>query len=215
MVQVVGAREIEPQQLKDFFALQEVSDRAFFSEWWDNLPQPTDLERQSLDKIEAGYFNLIRYPPLLEKTIQIAVVSPILFLAGCFLSPFRVKTEESIEISSQDGDFIVRGSIDILLLKDGLWLAIVESKRADYSIEAALPQLLAYMLAQPEQDSSGSLRRDRPSFGLIATGGEFLFVKLVHGESPRYGTSTLFALRNKRERDIYNAYSVLKRLMDL
>ncbi|NJM56302.1 MAG: restriction endonuclease subunit R [Synechococcales cyanobacterium RU_4_20] len=207
MVQVVGAREVEPKQLKAFFQLEEVQDRAFFPEWVEDLPELGDRERDFLNQVEAGYFNFLQSPPLLEKTIQLSVVSPILFLAGCFLPPFKVITEESIEIFDADGDFIVRGSIDILLLRDDLWLAIIESKKASFSVEAGLPQLLCYMLAQPEPE--------RPSFGVLMTGGEFLFVKLVNGEAPRYATSTLFALRNKRNRDIYDAFSVLKQLMQL
>ena len=47
---------------------------------------------------------------------------------------------------------------------------IIESKRVIYSVEAGLPQLLAYLMANPHQN--------QPNYGMLTNGSEFLFVKL-------------------------------------
>jgi hypothetical protein len=92
------------------------------------------------------------------------------------------------------------------VLKDQLWLMVIESKRVSFSIEAGLAQILAYMLANPN--------RDRPSYGMIATGGSFIFVKLLNGESPRYATSDLFGISN-RTNNLHDVLRILKRLSQI
>lgn len=67
MVQVLQARDATLRDLIDRFGLQRVQDSQFFHEWQESLPEITELERQYLDKVKAGYLNLIEYPPLLEK----------------------------------------------------------------------------------------------------------------------------------------------------
>jgi hypothetical protein len=206
MVQVIAAREISVEDLQTRFQLEEVIDRDFFPEWYGDRQDLSDSERQFLDKIRDGFVNLRSHPPLLEKAVQIAVLGPLLFLANCYLPPFYIHTEESIEIASQDGDLIVRGNIGILLLKDQLWVAAIESKRAEFSVEAGLTQLLVYMMANP--------RADRPTYGLVSTGGEFLFVKLVRGEISRYSTSDQFVLR-RQTNELYDVFGILQRLLSL
>jgi hypothetical protein len=206
MVRVIAAREASIEDLQTHFQLEEVTDREFFSEWRLGLSGLSEAERQFLDKIRDGFVNLRSHPPLLEKAVQIAVLGPLLFLANCYLPPFYIHTEESIEIASQDGDLIVRGNIDILLLKDQLWVAAIESKRAEFSVEAGLTQLLVYMMANPQID--------RPTYGLVTTGGEYLFVKLVRGEISRYGTSDQFVLR-RQANELYDVFEILQRLLSL
>jgi hypothetical protein len=209
MVQVIAAREAKITDLQTHVQLEEVTDRDFFPEWRGgtaNLAHLTEGERQFLDKIRDGFVHLRAHPPLLEKAVQIAVLGPLLFLANCYLPPFYIHTEESIEITSQDGDLIVRGNIDILLLKDEIWVAAIESKKTEFSVEAGLSQLLVYMLANP--------RPDRPTYGLITTGGEYLFVKLVQGEINRYATSDQFVLR-RQTNELYEVFGILQHLLRL
>lgn len=203
MVQVLQVRDATLRDLIDNFGLQRAQDSQFFREWQENLPEVTELERQYLDKVKAGYLNLIEYPPLLEKTIQFSIVSPILFLADFFLPPFRICAEESSEISDEDDEVAIRGQIDILLLKEQFWLLVIESKRAFFSIEAGLAQLLSYMLANPN--------KDQPGFGMITTGGSFTFVKLTHGKVPQYSTSKIFELRNPGN-ELYDVFQILKQV---
>ena len=206
MVQVLQARDATLRDLIDGFGLQRVQSSQFFQEWQENLPKVTDLEKQYLDEVKSGYLNLIEYPPLLEKTIQFSIVSPILFLGGFFLPPFRIRAEESIDISDENEEVSIRGQIDILLLKEQFWLLVIESKRAFFSIEAGLAQLLAYMLANPQ--------KEQPGFGMITTGGSFTFVKLIRDRVPQYSTSRIFELRNPGN-ELYDVFQILKRMSQL
>ncbi|MEH1822295.1 MAG: hypothetical protein V7L31_25000 [Nostoc sp.] len=44
-----------------------------------------------------------------------------------------------------DEDVIIKGRIDTLVLKEQLWVMIIESKRASFSVEQGLAQILAYL----------------------------------------------------------------------
>ena len=148
MVQTLQAQAVNLRDLIDKFGIQLVEDEQFFREWQDDLPEITDLDRQLLDKVKAGYINLLNYPPLLENAIRMAVLDPMLFIGDFYLSPFYVKGEKSVEIVSEDKGTIIRGNIDTLVLKDQFWVMVIESKKDEFSIEAGLAQILAYMLGK-------------------------------------------------------------------
>lgn len=215
MVQIIQAKVITLRDLITKFDIQLVRDEQFFREWQDNLPEATDLERQLLDRVQAGYFNLLNYPPLLENAIKMAVLSPLLYSADFYLAPFHIRSEKSVEISEEDEGITIQGKIDVLVLKEQLWVMVIESKKASFSIEAGLAQILAYMLANPnpDQPSRGSALC-LPCFGMITTGGSFIFVKLVKGETKQYATSKVFELRNPGN-DLYSVFSILKGLGQL
>ena len=206
MVQTIQAKNVTLEELQTLFGLQLIRDDDFFREWQDELPEITDFQTRQLDQIKAGYFNLLEHPPLLEKTISLSIVSPLLFTGEFYLQPFYIKPEKSVEISEEDEGVIIKGSLDTLVLKGQLWLMVIESKRVSFSIESGLAQILAYMLGNPNPE--------KPSYGMIATGGSFIFVKLVNGESPRYGTSNIFEIRNPGN-ELYDVLRILKRLTQL
>ena len=158
MVQTIQAKNVTLRSLIDDFGLQLVRDDQFFREWRDNLSDVSNSEKQYLDRIIDGFINLLDYPPLLEDVIRMSVVDPILFLGGFYLPPFHVRSEPSIEIQTEDEGIIITGSLDTLVLKDHLWVLVVESKRASYSVAAGLAQILAYMLASPNSE------REHPTF---------------------------------------------------
>jgi hypothetical protein len=188
------------------FGIQLVEDEQFFWEWQDNLPEITHFDTQLLDKVKSGFVNLLNYPPLLEDVVRMAVLDPILFIGDFYLAPFYVKSEESVDIISDDEGVIIKGKIDTLVLKDQLWVMVVESKKAAFSIEEGLAQILAYMLGNPHPE--------KPSFGMITTGGSFVFVKLVKGEVPQYALSKVFITRNPGN-ELYEVLKILKRLSQL
>ncbi|BAZ29885.1 type I restriction enzyme R protein N terminus [Cylindrospermum sp. NIES-4074] len=177
MTQTIQAKDINLRYLIDNFNIELVLDNQFFREWQEDLPEITDLDKQLLDKVKTGYFNLLNYPPLLEDVVRMAIVDPILFIGDFYLAPFYVKSEEPIDIAVPDEDVIIKGRMDTLVLQNRLWVMIIESKKASFSIEEGLAQILAYMLGNPYVD--------QPSFGMIATGSEFIFVKLnlIHLEN--------------------------------
>lgn len=201
MVQTISAKDISLHELRTIFKLELVEDDQFFREWQDDLPAITDSEQQKLDRIKASYLNLIEYPPMLENTVKMVVLAPLLDLADFFLSPFHVKSEKSIEIAEEDEGVIIKGQMDILVVREQLWFMVIEAKKAAFSIEEGLPQILAYMMATPHPQ--------KPVFGMICTGSSFIFIKLVLGEISQYSTSNLFDLRN-RGNDLYSVLKVLK-----
>jgi hypothetical protein len=207
MVQTIKAQNIDLRYLIDNFNLRLNQDEQFFREWQENLPELTDIEKQLLDQVKASYFNLIQYPPLLENVIKLTIISPILFVGKFYLSPFSIKAEKSIDIIEEEDDGrAIEGKIDILLLKEKLWVTVIESKKLAFSVDEGLPQILTYMLADPHPET--------PSFGMIATGANFAFVKLVRGETPHYATSAEYSLRNPGN-DLYQVLRILKRLSEV
>lgn len=205
-MQTVQAKEINLRYLIDRFGIQLVEDNQLFREWQENLPEISDLDKQLLDKVKAGYINLLNYPPLLEDVVRMAVLDPILFISDFYLYPFYVKSEEPIEIAIEDEEVIIKGRIDTLILKDQLWVMVIESKKAAFSIEEGLAQILAYMLASPNTD--------QPCFGMITTGGSFVFIKLIKGNQPQYALSKVFITRNPGN-ELYSVLSIIKRLCQL
>ncbi len=205
MVQAIQAKNVTLRTLIDGFGICLVEDSAFFLEWKQNLPEVSDLDKQQLDRIKAGFVNLLEYMPLLEGVIRMSVVDPLLFLVGFYLPPFYVRSEPSIQIQTEDEGIIITGSLDALVLKNKLWVLVVESKRASYSVEAGLAKILAYMLASPNQN--------QPCYGMISSGGSFMFVKLVKGNPPQYAVSKLFGIRESG--DLYNVFAILKRFGEL
>lgn len=206
MVQTIQSQEVNLRYLLDNFSLELVRDEEFFREWQYDLPEISDLEKELLNQVQEGYFNLLQNPPFLEDIVRMAIVDPVLFIGKFFLHPYHIRSEESINLELADKEVIIRGRIDALVLKEKLWVMIIESKRAEFSIEAGLAQLLTYLLASPHVK--------HPNYGLIVTGGSFIFVKLVNTEIPQYATSKMFAIRNPGN-ELFDVLRILKRLSEI
>ncbi len=207
MVQTLQAQAIDLRYLIDNFGIELVTDSDFFPEWQEDLPEVSDFDQQLLDRVKAGFINLLEYPPLLEDVVRMAVLDPILFVGGFFLEPFYIRSEYSVELVTEDEGILVKGKIDALVLKEQFWVMVIESKRITYSTEAGLPQLLAYMLSNPHGQ--------KLSYGMITTGGTFVFVKLLRGERPRYALSKGFRTRDPGENQLYQVLSIFRHLSQL
>ena len=202
MIQTIAAKKVKLHDLKRKFGLKQNHENSFFTEWTEGLPETTEAEKATLDRIKRNYLYLLEYP-VMESIVKMVVLSPLLDLAGFYEPPFRVDGERNIEVMAEDEDEVIRGSIDVLVIQEQLWVTTIEAKNSEFSITKAIPQTLAYMLATPEQEAS--------SFGVVMNGSEFLFLKLVRAETTQYATSNLFSLLN-RGNDLYQVLSVLKRL---
>jgi PD-(D/E)XK nuclease superfamily len=203
MINTIPAENITLEQLREFFGLELVEDN-LFPEWQSNLPELSNQEKELLNQIKAGYINLRNYPPFLENTVNTVVLSPLLFIGKFYLPPFHIKLEKSVDVETEDKETQVKGRIDILLLNDKLWVTVIESKQVAYSVEAGLDQLLAYMLAAPHNEV----------YGMVTSGGSFMFVKLIKGNIPRYATSDIFDVRN-RGNELYDVLQILKKLSEI
>ncbi|MBD2776218.1 restriction endonuclease subunit R [Iningainema tapete] len=204
MTNTIAAENITLEQLISLFGLELVETEDFFSEWQDNLPELTLQEKELLNQVKAGYINLRNYPPLLENTVNTVVLSPLLFIGKFYFPPFHIKLEKSVEVETEDNQTKVKGRIDVLLLNDKFSVTVIESKQVAYSVEAGLDQILAYMLAAPSQQV----------YGMITSGGSFMFVKLVKSNPPMYGTSDIFDVRN-RGNELHDVMRILKRLSQI
>jgi predicted type IV restriction endonuclease len=201
MAQTITADKVTLYDLEHRFQLQQTENPSFFPEWQVNLPVLTKTEQQRLVRVRAIVANLERRS-VLENTVKLAVVAPLLDLSGLFLPPFYVSTEDSVEIEAADESMVVRGRIDILVLQDQLWVLAIESKRAEFSPKVGIPQILSYMLAAP----NGNL----PRYGLVTNGTDFVFLKLMVQEIPCYARSRQFVLG--QDNDLERVLQILKHL---
>lgn len=139
--------------------------------------------------------------------MKMAVLAPLLYLADFFLPPFSLQSEVATPFSIADEDVTIEGKIDILVLHEQLWVLLIDAKRAAASIEVGLPQLLSSLLTSPDTT--------RPVYGMITTGGCFVFLKLLRGSGDAsYALSRIFEMRNPGN-DLYTVLAVLKRLQHL
>ena len=186
------------------FGLSYRSDPGFFVEWRTEFPPLTTAEQQRLDLIKQRYLYHRQFGHLLEGGVNFIVIAPLLELAGFYDAPFRLRSEASIRIELEDDDDkIYQGRIDSLIVQEKLWIVLVEAKRTSFSIDVALPQALAYMVANPAPES--------PTFGMVSNGAYSIFLKL-YGQ--QYGFSDDFSL-NRQQNELHRVLQILNHLKTL
>ena len=202
MVQTVPATEATLYQLKQALGLSKSQDLEFFTEWQTSGTDINQAERVLLDRVQTNFLALMEDPPMLENSVKMVVLAPLLDICGFYRKPFKIETETSTQIEMQDEGITIRGRIDVLVMKDRLWLLVIESKRSDFAVSRAIPQALSYMLSNPS---------NQPNFGLITNGHEFLFLKTELQPTAIYDNSRLFSLLNPQN-ELYSVIQILKLL---
>jgi hypothetical protein len=185
------------------FNLSRTEDEAFFPEWQMTLPELSAVEKFALDDLRRRYLYQRSEGQLLEGTVTLLLASPLLAIAGFYDPPFRVRAEESVQLRLDDGEEVLQGRIDVLVLLNRFWVVVLESKKTALSVWAALPQTLAYLMANPQPE--------QPSFGIVTNGDDILFVKLVQTEQRYYSLSRIFAPFTSSG-ELYGALQVLKHI---
>lgn len=185
------------------FNLSRTEDETFFSEWQSNLLELSMPEQIALNELRRRYLYQRSEGQLLEGTVTLLLASPLLTIAGFYDPPFRLRAEESVQLTLSDGEEVLQGRIDILVLVNQLWVVALESKKTALSVWTALPQTLAYLMANPQPE--------QPSFGLMTNGDEIVFVKLMQCSPRRYALSRVFAPFTSNL-ELYQALQVLKRI---
>ncbi len=202
MVEILQANRITLVQLAEDFGLIADTSGTAFPEWQTSMPELTAREIETVEEIKQEYLHLARYD-LLEPVVKLVILSPLLKLAGFYRPPFYIAAEKSIDLISQDGELTVRGQIDILVFQPKFWVILIEAKRSYYSLRAAIPQTLAYMMGQ-----------DQPvSFGFVTNGSEFQFLKLTNQDGWEYSLSHTFAI--DRNNDLQQVAQILRHLGQL
>ena len=198
MVQSKPAKSVKLADLREWFGLQRVEADGFFEEWLKDLPELALGELERLAQVRRHYLYLLEYP-VMEGVVKMVVLSPLLELAGFYDAPFRVSGETEIRVTAQDEGEVIHGNIDILVLQQQFWITVIEAKNSELALSKAVPQALSYMMAAPNTD--------RPGYGLVMNGSEFLFLKLDRrSEDPIYAQSDIFSLLNRG----YNLIGVLQ-----
>lgn len=185
------------------FDLLRTEDDTFFFEWQTDLPELSTTERSDLDVMRQRYLYQRSEGQLLEGTVTLLMASPLLGIAGFYDPPFLVKAEESIQIQIADSEEVLQGRIDVLVLKGGFWVVVLESKKTALSVWAALPQTLAYLMANPNSE--------RPSFGMVTNGDDIFFIKLSQQPQRLYSLSRVFAPFTSKH-ELQAALKVLKQI---
>ena len=185
------------------FELLRTEDDAFFFEWQTDLPELSAAETAELDVMRQRYLYQRSEGQLLEGTVTLLMASPLLSIAGFYDPPFLVEAEESPQIQIADSEEFLKGRIDVLVLKGGFWVVVLESKKTALSVWTALPQTLAYLMANPNTD--------RPSFGMVTNGDDIFFVKLSQQPQHLYSLSRVFAPFTSKY-ELQAALKVLKQI---
>jgi hypothetical protein len=185
------------------FGLSRSELKDFFTEWYDQLPEMDSSDRANLEVLWRRYIYHRSSGHLLESTVMLLLVSPLLTITGLYDPPFLLKAEESVLIEIADSEESLQGRIDVLVLRDRIWIIVLESKKTMLSVWSALPQTLAYLMASPNGD--------RPTFAMLTNGDDVVFVKL---EGKQYAMSQVLSpLVNQGELEV--AWRVLRKIAEI
>jgi hypothetical protein len=194
------------RDIQDKLGLQRTDNPEFFPEYRDPLPQPTNQEILALNRLAQQYLAYLEEGEVSEGTLNIILLSPLLDTLGLCDPPYRIRGETWVEVQTQvdteAGKITLEGRIDALTVQDDFWLVVIEGKRGGFNVLRAVPQAIAYMAATPHPN--------RPIFGLVTNGYDYLFVKLEGGE---FALSHNFTLLSEADSNLLRVAQVLKYLV--
>jgi hypothetical protein len=182
----------------------------FFLEWQQDLPELDSAAKVMLDRTRQRFRYHREAGQVTEGMVNAIVVSPLLEIAGFYDPPFRLRAEQSIELETVQADDlrsvanhrVLRGRIDFLVMQDGFWQVVIESKETTFDIEVGIPQLLTYMMAAPSQQAA--------LFGMVTNGSSFVFVKLDRAQA-QYDFSDVYTMLS-RANPLYPVVQILQGL---
>jgi hypothetical protein len=124
------------------------------------------------------------------------VVSPLLDLAGFYQPPFSIRAEVSTKLVATEENQSFIGRIDVLVVKQNLWVLVIESKQSRFDVTSGIPQALSYMLSQPVNNESN---QDKSRFAMVTNGREVIFLKLNSLQLPVYVQSKVYQVIETEE----------------
>lgn len=209
MVQTVGITKAitNLNEAHDKFNLSQTADTQFFTEWFEDLPEITDSEKEFLNRLKNRYLYYAADGEITEGTIDRIMVSPLLDLIGLFDLPFKIRGERFVKVEIDNGDTVLEGFIDAVVVQNQFWVVVIEEKRFNVNVLQALPQTLAYMMANPNSEM--------PGFGMITTGDDYIFIKL-NQQVRQYALSNKFtAISRDENNNLFRVLRVIKRITGL
>ena len=190
--------------VEDKFQLLPCTAPTFFREWQDNLPELTELEKAALDRLLVRFTAHRRRGILAEGAVDKLMISPLLDLVVFYEPEYEVRTEESVVFALEGDVEILRGRIDTLIVREQLWILVIEAKRTIMAT-LAMPQALSYMMCNPQPEV--------PSLGLITNGDEFIFLKAIAQPKPLYSASRSYSIFFPTgSQDLVEVFRVLKNI---
>jgi hypothetical protein len=103
------------------FALQRSTDADFFAGLRDELPSLTEIEVSTLARVKQNFLDQLQSRLLIEETVKLVVVSPLLDLAGFYRTPYQIESEVPIELQIPDGsEGMIQGRIETLVVQRSL-----------------------------------------------------------------------------------------------
>lgn len=201
MIQVLQANQLTLRDVKEKFELQHTRDLNFFPAWQQPALSLTEHEKRILDRAQSSFLYLSE-GLVQEPLVKMVVISPLLSVAGFYEKPFLTFAEHTteVEVEVEASEVIIRGRIDVLVVNQNIWVAVIEAKNSQLSLGVGLPQVLAYMASSQQSDQS--------QYGLVTNGTDLEFVKLDI-KTGVHALSKVYSLNNPGN-DLYEAVSVLK-----
>lgn len=199
MIQVRQANQLTLRDVEDKFGVQRTRELEFFTEWQQPTVELSEYDTKVLDQAQASFLYLAK-DLVQEPLVKMVLVSPLLSAAGFYEKPYLTFAEHTTEVEITASEEIIRGRIDVLVVNQQVWVAIVEAKNSQLSLSVGLPQTLAYM--------SSDKQIDRAKFGLVTNGTDLEFVKLDLAAG-LYALSRTYSLNNPGN-DLYEVVSVLQ-----
>ena len=186
--------DLSLNDLKEKFGLKRDRTDSFFDNWLISPEPLSDYEQQAIARLKNNYENIIETNPL-EEVVKLVVVSPLLDLAGFYQPPFSIRAEVSTKLVAIEENQTFVGKIDILVVKQKLWILVIESKQSRFDVTSGIPQALSYMLSQPNTESN----QDKSRFGMVTNGREVIFLKLIPQQLPVYAQSKVYQVIETKE----------------
>lgn len=189
--------------------LRRSTDPHLFFEWEQALPELSVAEKASLERLSTRYLSYLETGEVNEGTLNIILLSPLLDALGLCDPPYRIRGEAWVEVQTavdaEAGVTTLEGRIDALTLQEEFWLVIMEGKRGGFNVLQAVPQTLAYMAASPHPE--------KPVFGLVTNGYDYLFVKLIRQNRREFALSHNFTLLSDERSNLFQVARILKHLV--
>jgi len=194
-------------EVRERFAAIRAIDARFFTEWYEDLPELIDQEKEHCDRIKERYLYHRDRGNIGEGLVNQIAIAPLLEMAKFYDPPFDIRAEYPVQLENEEDEIIYRGRIDTLVIHKKLWVLVIESKGKSLSIESGMAQALTYMLDSPNQS--------QPTYGLISNGGFSIFVKATKGEIVQYQFSNDFSLYNQNINELWDVLRILKKIAQL